>query len=433
MSTCADTLPAMAAPGSEAKPTQPKRHRLLKAFLGLSLLALVAGSIWFASREQQAVKAQEVLDPFYSPPNPLPAGRPGDIIRVQSISGAPSGALAWRVLYLTERADGSRTASSGMVIAPNSPAPAGGRPVVAWAHGTVGLGVKCTPSRAPSPFSSMDWLGGMLDSGWVVTATDYAGLGTPGTQQYLVGRAEAHDVLNSIRAAQQISDTAAGNRYAVWGHSQGGHSALWSAVLAPSYAPELELVAASAAAPAAEIAPLMHEQYAGVIGWVIGSEIFVSWPSAYPELDIAEVATSKGAKTYKKLATDCMSEAAADAEIRNAAGEKLFTADPTTVPSWYDVALSETPPPLSPGTPLIVAQGLSDEIVLPDTTAALTQSYCSAGSNLTTVWLGDTSHEKSASVSGPFVTTWLQERFAGTPAQSNCGTQLPVAPADLGG
>lgn len=60
------------------------------------------------------------------------------------------------------------------------------------------------------------------------------GLGTPGTQQFLVGRAEAYDVLNSIRAAQQISDTAAGNRNAVWGHSQGGHSALWSAVLTPS-------------------------------------------------------------------------------------------------------------------------------------------------------------------------------------------------------
>lgn len=422
----------MAATESEANPKQPKRHRLLKAFVGLCVLTLVAGSIWVASREQQAIRAQEVLDPFYSPPNPLPAGRPGDIIRVQQLNGAPNGALAWRVLYLTERADGSRTASSGMVIAPTSPAPPGGRPVVAWAHGTVGLGVKCTPSRASSPFSSMDWLGGMINSGWVVTATDYAGLGTPGTQQYLVGRAEAHDVLNSIRAAQQISDTAAGNRFAVWGHSQGGHSAIWSAVLAPSYAPDLELVAASAAAPAAEIAPLMHEQYAGVIGWVIGSEVFVSWPSAYPELDIGEVATPKGKKTYKKLATDCMSEAAADAEIHKSAGEELFAKDPTTVQSWHEVALSETPPPLSPAIPLMVAQGLSDEIVLPDTTAALAQSYCTAGSNLMTMWLGDTNHEKSASVSGPFVTTWLQERFAGAPAQSNCSASLPVTPASLG-
>lgn len=422
----------MATTGSEADLKRPKRHRLLKVFVGLSVLALVAGSIWVASKERKAVQAQEALDPFYTSPNPLPTGQPGDVIRVQQIGGAPNGALAWRVLYLTERADGSRTAAAGMVIAPSSPAPAGGRPVVAWAHGTVGLGVKCTPSRTSSPFSSMDWLGGMVNSGWVVTATDYAGLGTPGTQQYLVGRAEAHDVLNSIRAAQQISDTAAGNRFAVWGHSQGGHSALWSAVLAPSYAPDLELIAASAAAPAAEIAPLMHEQYAGVIGWVIGSEVFVSWPSAYPGLDIGEVVTPIGEKTYKKLANDCMGEAAAESEIRNDAGEKLFATDPTTVRSWLEVALSETPPPLSPATPLLVAQGLSDEIVLPDTTAALVQNYCSAGSNLMTVWLGDTNHEKSASVSGPFVTTWLQERFAGTPAQDNCSAKLPVAPASLG-
>lgn len=408
-----------------------KKHRILEAIVGLAVVGLVAGGIWIASRERKEVEAQEALDPFYTPPSPLPSGRPGDVIRVEPLDGAPAGSQAWRILYLTERADGSRTASSGMVIAPTSPAPAGGRPVVAWAHGTVGLGEKCTPSRAASPFSSMDWLGGMLNSGWVVTATDYAGLGTPGVQQYLVGRAEAHDVLNSVRAAQQVRDAGAGSRFAVWGHSQGGHSALWTAVLGPTYAPDLTLIAAAAAAPAAQVVPLMSEQYAGVIGWVIGAEIFVSWPNAYPGLAIADVATSTGEKSYEKLAAECMGEAAGTAELRNKAGEKFFSTDPTTVPSWYNVALSETPPPLAPAVPLMVAQGLSDEIVLPNTTAALTQNYCAAGSNLTTVWLGDTNHQKSASVSGPFVTTWFQARFAGEAAQNNCGAKLPIAPASL--
>lgn len=421
-----------ANPDDEVGPknTKPK-HRVIAAIAGVLIIGLVVLGTWAVIDKREANEAQRALDPFYTPPSPLPAGRPGDLIRAQPLGGAPSGSAAWRVLYLTERADGSQTVSSGIVIAPTSPAPAGGRPVVAWAHGTVGLGVTCTPSRSTSPFSSMDWLGGMVNNGWVVTATDYAGLGTPGVSQYLVGRAEAHDVLNSVRAAQQLGDAGAGSRFAVWGHSQGGHSALWAAILAPAYSPDLTLVAAAAAAPAAQVVPLMHQQYAGVIGWVIGAEIFVSWPSAYPELQIDAVATSTGERTYQKLATDCMSNAASDAELRNKAGEKFFATDPTTVSSWYAVALSETPPPLTPSVPLMVAQGLSDEIVLPDTTAALTQIYCAAGSNLTTVWLGDTNHQKSASVSGPFVTTWLQARFAGASAQNNCGSTLPIAPAPV--
>ena len=38
----------------------------------------------------------------------------------------------------------------------------------------------------------------------------------------------------------------------VWGHSQGGHAALWAGQLAPTYAPELPIVGIAALSPASD-------------------------------------------------------------------------------------------------------------------------------------------------------------------------------------
>src|SRR3954454_6579322 len=87
-------------------------------------------------------------DHLYTPPDPLPAGEHGDLIWAKPIEkwwGSPR--RAWQVLYLSTALDGRPIAVSGFVIAP----PAGGtereRPVVAWAHETVGSADPCAPSR----------------------------------------------------------------------------------------------------------------------------------------------------------------------------------------------------------------------------------------------------------------------------------------------
>ena len=91
--------------------------------------------------------------------------------------------------------------------------------------------------------------------GYIVAATDYPGLGTPETHPYLVGESEARAVLDSVRAAREL--TGAPARFAVWGHSQGGQASLFTGIMAKSYAPELDLVGVAAAAPATELAALL--------------------------------------------------------------------------------------------------------------------------------------------------------------------------------
>src|SRR5262245_17045151 len=84
---------------------------------------------------------------FYEPPEPLPGNSPGDLIRFESIEPLAPGSRAWRILYRSESVAGEPIAVSGLVVAPEEPPPAGGRPVVSWAHGTVGISDGCAPSR----------------------------------------------------------------------------------------------------------------------------------------------------------------------------------------------------------------------------------------------------------------------------------------------
>src|SRR3546814_10703141 len=76
---------------------------------------------------------------------------------------------------------------------------------------------------------------------------------------YLVGGDTARSVLDAVRAARAIPGAAAGGQFAVWGESQGGHAALWTAIAAKSYAPELRLVGTAAAAPPTDLADNMRK------------------------------------------------------------------------------------------------------------------------------------------------------------------------------
>ena len=63
-----------------------------------------------------------------------------------------------------------------------------------------------------------------------------------------------------MRAARNLAVRTPPNRFAVWGHSQGGHAALFTGELAPEYAPELKLVGIAVAAPATDLVELFKAQ-----------------------------------------------------------------------------------------------------------------------------------------------------------------------------
>ena len=209
------------------------------------------------------------------------AAQNGALIQTQPLYGAPDGAAAYRILYRSTGLSGEPIVVSGMVVIPQGDPPPGGRPIVAWAHPTTGVAPRCAPSLARVRFQMIQGLRDMVERGYVVTATDYPGLGTPQTHPYLVGDSEGRAVLDSVRAARALPDAQAGSRFAVWGHSQGGQAALYTGLLAKGYAPDLQLVGVAAAAPATELSTLMRDDLGTSGGNNLTAMTLWSWARVY--------------------------------------------------------------------------------------------------------------------------------------------------------
>ncbi len=90
------------------------------------------------------------VDEFYVVPSPLPAGAPGELLRVQDVSSG-GGTTTVRIMYHSVDAAGRDRAVTGIVTYPDGPAPVGGWPVVSLAPGTSGLAAPCATSRSGAP------------------------------------------------------------------------------------------------------------------------------------------------------------------------------------------------------------------------------------------------------------------------------------------
>ena len=121
------------------------------------------------------------LTPFYDPAGPAPA-RAGALIRTEAQpaeSSLSEAGQALRILYAsTDGLDGKTPiAVSGSLFLPKGRAPADGWPLVAWAHGTVGVADVCAPSWNKRSDRDTKYLNHWLSQGYAVVASDYQGLG----------------------------------------------------------------------------------------------------------------------------------------------------------------------------------------------------------------------------------------------------------------
>lgn len=361
-----------------------------------------------------------------------PAGAaPGDLVAATELAdpsddaddGFPTQGKVWRILYVSSGIDESDLQLvCGLAAAPkDGPTEDGGvGHQLAWAHGTIGLQQACLPSTRPeaafwAPMSSgigaVAWGSGFrarkgdpsdgalqtaLDRGWVVSATDYQPNDT-----YIIGRIAAANVIDAARASEQLMEqefgaTSTPDAYDVitWGHSQGGHAAMWAGQLMETYqeaAPNprsapLTLAGVAAEAPAANLLaqPEVQPDVAygdGVADWemhrsielfglpipalelqigpALFSFIFGSWTQfsargtpaadaqtpAFPpdrsDLRLDTVATDDGATTIAQLGALCLDDKDSlrikdlVAPYRNAAEHAMLTPDLWNLPDDY--------------------------------------------------------------------------------------------------
>jgi len=410
------------------------KSRVAVGLLGLALLASsltgVTGSATAMPRTATTSDDQTPCAGSAGVGSPVPAELgPGDLVaatdltgQYRSSSGFPQRSRAWRILYVSTGVDeNDRQLVCGLVAAPKTgPTSTDSRGrILTWAHGTTGVKESCFPSsdpaarfwgKTPSGIGSASWgsllgahngsahdgpLQHAMDKGWVVTLPDYQ------PDNYLVGRIAAANVLDSARAATQLMrqefNAAAPTDYdyLTWGHSQGGHAAMWAGQLAQSYlngttpskpTAALRLVGVALEAPASNflVQPErqpgvnygdgladwdMHESVKMVglsiaalelqIGPALFSYIFGSWSQlasetsltpnaafpAYPTttepLALKNIATAKGRTTVARVMSQCLIGAgakkvkAAVAQYRNAKQNQMLVSPLWNLPKNY--------------------------------------------------------------------------------------------------
>ncbi|MET9325640.1 prolyl oligopeptidase family serine peptidase [Tsukamurella sp. NPDC003166] len=171
----------------------------------------------------------------YAGPVPAKGGVQIRSVPLDPALSLPGAGTAKRVLYSTTDQHGKPATSTGAVFLPKGNPPAGGWPVIAWAHGTVGLGDACAPSANPRSDRDKQYLGHFLSQGYAIVASDYAGLGTPGLMSYLNSVSTAHNVVDSVVAAHTDGSLNLSKKWAIVGQSQGGGAAVNSARWATAF------------------------------------------------------------------------------------------------------------------------------------------------------------------------------------------------------
>jgi acetyl esterase/lipase len=359
---------------------------------------------------------------FYTAPPGSIAGPPGSLIRQEPMHGAPLGASAHRVLYRSTGLDNRPIAVSGVVVIPPGPPPPSGRPIVAWAHPTSGIVPHCAPSLAIFAFQQMQGLREMAARGYIVAATDYPGLGTPGPHPYLVGVSEGRAVIDSVRAARALAGAAAGKRYAVWGHSQGGQAVLYAGLMARRYARELSLVGVAAAAPATDLRTLMSDDANTAGGRNLTAMTLWSWARVYGA-PIDKVVVPGAMNAVNRLAQECI-EGPLDIFLRGMTGrilakEFLSVKNLPDLEPWRSLLQRNTPAPQPRGMPVFLAQGVADEVVRPPVTRAYMARSCRNGARVRLHSIPG-GHGFAARDSAAAAVDWMADRFAGAPPPSDC-------------
>ncbi|WP_198165904.1 lipase family protein [Agromyces laixinhei] len=379
------------------------------------MAALALAALGACSLPRQLVEgAEEELTegPFYTIPTPMPEGEPGALVRSEPLPSAPDGVDAWRVLYHSTDLDGADILVSGVVAAPDDAAPDGGRTVVSWGHPTTGTRERCAPSVGIDPFDLIEGMGELIDRGYIVAATDYSGMGAAGPDSFLVGLTEGRNVLDAVRAAGGL-DIGASDRVALWGHSQGGHAALFAAQQAADYAPELDVQAVAVAAPAVNLGKLLDADIGDISGVSIASYAFDAYSSVYastPGIDLDTILTPAAVDAVPRMAELCLF---GQNDELHELGQPLIggflSADPASTEPWASVLAENTPGGARLEMPLYVAQGATDTLVRPELTAAFVEQQRTLGTEVTSEVLSDTGHGLVALRALSTMLPWLEK------------------------
>jgi hypothetical protein len=406
----------------------------------LALLGLVAAAaLAMPAASAAAAGTPPSSDPFYTYTGSTPLGQiaPGTVLKTRAIqlviSGGASPFSAEQLLYRTTGEQGQPTVTVTTVIQPLVAVL--GTKIVAYQTAYDSLGAQCDPSytlAGGNPGESTaeqeaTIIEAYATAGYTVDVSDYEGTGL----EWAAGQESGYGTLDGIRATENALGSPSSTPVAMVGYSGGSIATEWASELAPTYAPDLNIIAAAEGG--------IPVDFAHNLSYINGSP---SWSGVIPAVLVAlSRAFGFNLDTYLSAYGVTVTQHVSDECITDFYGSypgltvqqllKPQYQNPLAIPIFAKVIndLIMGTSPGHPTEPLMMAvgneDGTGDGVMVAADVEALAHKYCQEGVPVTFTQYSGLSHTGAAI---PFEVTalaFLETRFLGLPAGNNC-TSIPA-------
>ncbi|MFG1791092.1 lipase family protein [Nocardia sp. NPDC049149] len=365
-------------------------------------------------------------DPFYAAPADIGSKSNGDVLGVRPMPGLWffPGAKVTLVKFRSTNSAGKPIAATTTVLTPLLHR--ADAPLLSFQHIINGLGTQCAISHGlyandPNfivPFAPA--LNVALQRGWSVALPDHLGPNSAYGAAKLGGKI----TLDGIRAAQRLPELSLGKSpVALSGYSGGGMATAWAAALAPKYAPELNIVGSAQGGVPMNLTTM---------GWAIGHNkhpafglgmaAVVGLEREYPDrLPMSSALNDRGIAAVNAIANSCTNDLLAKGvghDLDEYAKDFVLANDPKAwaVADENSVELYDG----VPETPIFEWHSPQDNVIPLDAIIKTNRRYCNAGVKVQAELYPTPDHLTAAELGIPSMLNWLDGRFRGVPAPSNC-------------
>ncbi|GAB2539222.1 lipase family protein [Nocardia heshunensis] len=365
-------------------------------------------------------------DPFYQASADIAAAAPGDVLAVRAMPSLPifPGVTVTLVKFRSTNSAGNPIAATTTLLRPASAAP--GAPLLSYQHIINALGAKCAVSHVlytqdPNlAVREAPILNGLLLRGWSIALPDHLGP----TIAYGAARLGGMITLDGIRALRRVHEfSLEASPVALLGYSGGGMATAWAAALQPRYAPELRLAGAAAGGVPMNLVKMIEAlgyQHHPVFGLAAAAAIGLE--REYPtQLPIGDSMNAAGLAMRNAIANGCTNEilvAGAGHSALDFAASTSLVQDPIArhVVEDNSLELSDA----LPTTPIYEWHSPQDALIPVDAITNTMHRYCAAGLTVQSELFPCPDHLTTAVLGAPAAVSWIDARFRGEPAPSNC-------------
>jgi Secretory lipase len=395
------------------------------ASVAVAAAGLVLGTVSYAvaGSTPPAGSVPPGQDPFYKAPANIGSYRPGQIVATRPVTGSGiSGADVWQISYRTDDAHNRPELTVTTLLAPQAAWTGGGaRPVVSLQAAEDSTGLQCAPSYQIAAKGNLDiaasFASPLLAKNWAVAVPDFEGP----KSEFIIGPQAGHAVLDGIRAVRNFHLDGIGpaSRWALDGYSGGANATGWAAQLQPSYAPDVKLAGAAMggtpADPTAVARSLDGGPFAGFEAAATAS-IITEYPA---ETDYQAIINAQGRADLQNALGKCVNQLLLDFPFHKLASDATVP-DPLDFPPVAAVLKADTMGGSAPDTPVYDYHADTDEVVPVSQDDTLTHNWCALGATVQVDrdLIGE--HVEESLARQGSVLAFLTDRFAGTPATSNC-------------